>query len=394
MKRESFAFLPSVLLAACVLSSCSGLEPESNRGDEGKDLVQTGGSVQMQTEDPVQMQTLDEIWDEWDEALQEDYENLSFEDGIKLEKPEEIGIFNFVQSDDILDYESAIDAEFVPKKRWDEKYYEKNPKTSPPGPEYVNKKTGEMLLLGNQGFINYVRRKEAQEYDSDSPDVETVYLDRDYSDRKISLRDGDIMLSDALRLAERMAAKWEKAVPQDLESRPRRVYICPSTIADGKYVLYFLFEKCYKGVNILTENRTIKRPNDEPLSVQYLDWADDGIVVASCKEAETFLSQGGIVEKEGESEELKTIVSLKSALRLLEDKMAGYHMNSIRKIALSYRFVELPREDKPEYQGSFPGGSRYEARPCWVFYFAEDQGQEEFALVDCKDGAVDYIKNY
>lgn len=367
----------SLLLLLCLsilLQGCNGLEPQNNAvsNEEQSELIKK--------------ETLDEIWSTWDETLSFQYENIDFVEGIKLEKPEEISVSKFVQAGNVLDSEKQIFDTFLSGKM-KKKYYRKNPNTDPPGPEYVDSKTGEQLYLGDMGFLYYIKNFAAEGYEEDSN--ETIYLNRKYEDREVELRDGKILLSEAVLLAEKMTTKWKKITHDEFDVRIHKVEICNSKNNKEKKVLVFYFEKCYKGVNTLVERKTLWTDADTPLALEYIPCYDDKVTVSSCEEADVFLTNTGIVKKKETVTVLDKIISLESALKILQERMAGYHKNTVKKIALSYRFCN-PKGETCKHRA----GEEYETSPCWVFYFNEEVNKEEFALVDCQTGAIDYIRNY
>ena len=53
--------------------------------------------------------------------------------------------------------------------------------------------------------------------------------------------------------------------------------------------------------------------------------------------------------------------------------------------------TELQRAGK---ESEHEAGEKYTTSPCYLMLFSEKENQEEFALVDCKTGTVDYVRNY
>lgn len=312
--------------------------------------------------------------------LRKEYKNLEIPADLDIEMPEEIGVYRFVQADDVLDQKERIFNEFIPKKRRQEKYYKEDSggRTQPRGPEYVDIETGEHLYLGDTGFFNYQRNDKVENYD-DTEILETIYLNRPYTEKKYRLRDGKILLSEAVKLAEEAVKRWEGIVDHDFETRVRKVDVYPSK-DKGKRVLVFSFEKCYKGVNVMAD---IDTEEGALLSNEVL-CNDDQVIVASCKGAESYLSTEGIIYKKETIKGLDQIVSLESALHQVEGKMAG----QVTRIALSY----LLCNPKGEFC-SHEAGEEYVSKPYWVIYSCEDTGHEEYAMVDCRTGEVHHVKN-
>lgn len=81
--------------------------------------------------------------------LRKEYKNLEIPADLDIEMPEEIGVYRFVQADDVLDQKERIFNEFIPKKRRQEKYYKEDSggRTQPRGPEYVDIETGEHFVV-------------------------------------------------------------------------------------------------------------------------------------------------------------------------------------------------------------------------------------------------------
>lgn len=362
MKKNKFMVM--LLLLSCILAGgCTDDKSE-------QDTIEKMGE-----ESSVKRQTLGEIWDTWDEVLEKKYKNIEVSPELCLEKPEEAGVFCFVQSDDIVARKEQIFDEFIPKDRRIKRYYrESDPRMQPNGPEYVNKKSGEHLYLGNTGFFNYQKRP-VEDYD-ETMLVETVSLRRPYVDKKYMLEDGEILLGDAVKLAEALVERWEDTVDYDLGTRAHKVDIYSSK---GKHILVFSFEKYYKGINIMTDMDMNKDRQTNEVSCY-----DDEVVVTSCKGADAYVSTTGIIYKRRMIKKLDQIVSLESALNQIEGKMAG----QIERITLSYRLYN------PQVGScGIEGGAEYVSKLYWVFYFCEETGNEHYAMVDCRTGEAEYVRN-
>ncbi len=375
MKTKNYTLL--LLCSMLILVGCSNLEPD---WDQKK-------KEQPQQETALEKKTLQEIWSKWDETLAEKYENISFASDLSLEQPDNVYIAKLIQAADVLEKEQQILDAYIPKERYQKKYYKKEAGTNPPGPEYSDTKTGEWFGLGDNGFLNYEKNKYVGEYESEIE--ETIFLNRPYKDKKVMLRDGEILLSEAVTLADEQIKKWESLVPNDYTARVRKVDICVSSKVSQKKVLRFYYEKCFKKINILTDQRVLTTDADIPLSVEYIPCFDDVVTVASVKEAEGFNTNAGVVYEKEVVKELPQIISLEGALEKVSEVMAAYHMNTVKKITLSYRLCNSQGE-----LCQHGAGTIYETNPCWVFYFNEKKDSEEFAIVDCQTGSVDYIRNY
>lgn len=192
-----------------------------------------------------------------------------------------------------------------------------------------------------------------------------------------------------MELAKKEEEKWEKAVVKNvLKSRPSKVDVYKSG-EDGSVSLRFCFRKTYHGVEELVQKKLMESADTKSLSVEYADCYDDQIVVSSCKGADSFLSNEGVMYEAEKQKEIKTVLSLQSALKLVSKELPSYHGYHISKISLCYRMCsDAGKESKHE------AGEKYTTSPCYLMLFSEKENQEEFALVDCKTGTVDYVRNY
>lgn len=139
----------------------------------------------------------------------------------------------------------------------------------------------------------------------------------------------------------------------------------------------------------LVQKKLMESADTKSLSVEYADCYDDQIVVSSCKGADSFLSNEGVMYEAGKQKEIKTVLSLQSALKLVSKELPSYHGYHISKISLCYRMCsDAGKESEHE------AGEKYTTSPCYLMLFSEKENQEEFALVDCKTGTVDYVRNY
>ena len=104
---------------------------------------------------------------------------------------------------------------------------------------------------------------------------------------------------------------------------------------------------------------------------------------------EKLLQREAYLKQARKQKEIKTVLSLQSALKLVSKELPSYHGYHISKISLCYRMCsDAGKESEHE------AGEKYTTSPCYLMLFSEKENQEEFALVDCKTGTVDYVRNY
>lgn len=367
------------LLAAVtgILVSCSEAEPEHEDRDKNK-IIEESLPV-------LEKKSPDEIWRTWDPVLQASYDNVWLGPQIRLEKPEEIGVFTFEQRELTEEEQDRVLTEFVPDRQ---KKYESRPENvNPPGVEYDNPVTGEHLGVGTNGFVYYMKNDKVSAAEQGELE-ETIFLDRKYKNKSFRLRDGKISIKKAVKLAEQMENRWEKTVEAECSHRLRKVEVYASEEDEDIKNLVFTFEKCYKGVSILTAKSTVEDGEKGLLSEEDVPYYDDKVIVSSVKEAEAFSSNAGLIKVKTE-EKSGEILSLRSAIQLFSDKIEGHFIHEVKSIKLSYRFCNEEGENCQLLEGT-----EYKAHPCWVFWMDEEPDMEEFALVDCSTGEVKYVRNY
>lgn len=363
-------FLLILLSLSCMVTACQK-EEKADKEEQG-----------------LKKQSLDTIWNQWGDTIKNCDKNIVFDGKIQCEKPEEVAVNLLVQVDAILEKKEQIRKMYVPDKQFDRKYYKENPNTVPEGPEYINEKTGQMWLIGNNGFLNYSNHSDDQNYDGDAVE-KTVFVNRSFQDETVELKDGKIALSQAIAMAQKEEDKWREVTGDVCEARPKKIEILPSAKGGKEKALCIYFEKSYKGVGILTEYRTLETSADKPLSVDYIPCYDDVLTITSVKNVERILSNAGAVKCEKVERKLDKIISLESAIQIMEKELAQYHEFTISHIELCYRYLN----DKGE-KCLHEAGDEYRTSPCWVFRLNEEKNKEEFVLVDCETGKMDYVKNY
>lgn len=68
----------------------------------------------------------------------------------------------------------------------------------------MDEKTGLTWIIGDNGFINYSRSSDDTNYLDGEEDIEkTIFVNRPYQDEEVALKDGKIMLSEAISMAQK-----------------------------------------------------------------------------------------------------------------------------------------------------------------------------------------------
>ena len=148
----------------------------------GCDYIQSPEEVAGENKNDLQYVNMDGLGRELADIRSTSFENLDIKNCAFFDVPDKMYEAKLLQAGDLLQKENQIFESYVPKKRFKKKYYKKNPNSSPPGPEYENTETGERLLLGNNGFINYRKSEESNEIEEENL-FETVWLDRKYENK-------------------------------------------------------------------------------------------------------------------------------------------------------------------------------------------------------------------
>ena len=162
----------------------------------GCDYIQSPEEAAGENKNDLQYVNMDGLRRELADIRSTSFENLDIKNCAFFDVPDKMYEAKLLQAGDLLQKENQIFESYVPKKTFKKKYYKKNPNSSPPGPEYENTETGERLLLGNNGFINYRKSEKSDEIEEENL-LETVWLDRKYENKTYQLQDGTISLKQA-----------------------------------------------------------------------------------------------------------------------------------------------------------------------------------------------------
>ena len=108
---KQYIHLLSVLLMTLLLATACQSARESTKND---------------TQNTVQKESIDTIWNTWDEALKESYNNIYFEKNLQCEKPQEVAVYQMEQAGNVDEKAEQIRKEYVPDKEFHKKYYKES----------------------------------------------------------------------------------------------------------------------------------------------------------------------------------------------------------------------------------------------------------------------------
>lgn len=320
----------------------------------------------------IQFDTIAHIFDTAKEVMEKPYANLRFNRKLELTEPECCGKLRFrvVKGFD-QEYKTLF-----PKYAgddYDEKYISVKPNIVPKGPDYENEATGEQISVGENGFFAYKVNVPAAAV------TDTILMENGYEDSTVALADGEIRLSEAAKRAQEIADTFTDAVGDS----PYRLYKANilQNEETGKNILKFTFQVQYGDIGLHCMNDSLE---NDGFQVYYAT----EIYIESKEEYHIINQQ--LYETPVMEEEFDRIVTLETALKLVTDKLADYHVYDVEGIALEYQLSSVKNRKEDRGKVTEPG-EEYTAVPYWVIYLDITDDQEVYASVNCETGKIKFI---
>ena len=376
-----FAFkITLVCLTLITFTSCTVAPPS-----EVIDDINRKNSREKDDErnDEIKYDTLENIYDSIDEVLSQEYENLKLHNSININRPKELPVLDLEQ---VSNYDKKFDTianALIHQDRFNKKYIDYTPNTTPPGPEYKDTATGEHLGVGDNGFVYY----EAPGFTmrSDTQLVKTVYLnDKDEIQKSYELKDGVMKVSDAITKAEEFLENTWQPISDDLPYIIDYINICK---LEDKYFYEIALAKNYKDVYI---NNIFNLCKDI-----HLVCFENTIIIDSTENISNFaVTMGTAFVKEEVATEDK-YVTLESALDMVRKKLAEYEIFDILSIQLRYapKILREEEDDVDELMIRGDAGAKLEARPHWAFVLDMTPGYEKVIWIDAITGEMRMMFN-
>ena len=376
--RKIVATLIALLLMSSI-TSC-GVAPPSEVIDD----INRKNSREKDDErnDEIKYDTLENIYDSIDEVLSKDYENLKLHNSININRPKELPILKLER---VSNYDKKFDTianALIHQDRFNKKYIDYTPKTSPPGPEYKDTVTGEHLGVGDNGFVYYEAPGFRMSFDTQL--VKTVYPhEKDEIQKSYELKDGDMKVSDAVAKVEEFLENIWQPISGDLPYVINFIDVCK---LEGNYLYRVALTKNYKDVYI---NDTLNFCLDINLT-----YFENTIIIDSTENISNFAVTMGAISVNEEIATENKYVTLESALDMVRNKLAEYEIFDILSIQLRYAPAILEiEEDKREMLLWTSAGMEYEARPHWAFLLDNTPSHEQVIWVDAITGEMKIMFN-
>ena len=331
----------------------------------------------------IEYDTLENIYNSIDEVLGKEYENLNLHNSININRPKELPILKLEQ---VSNYDKKFDTianALIHQDRFNKKYIDYAPNTSPPGPEYKDTATGEHLGVGDNGFVYY--EAPGYEMSSDAQLVKTIYPhDKDETDKSYELKDGEMKVSDAITKAEEFLENTWQPISDDLPYIIDHRDICK---LEDKYFYKIALAKNYKDIYI---NNTFNTCIDIELTC-----FENTIIIESTENISNLaVTMGAVFVNEEVATEDK-YVTLESALDMVRNKLAEYEIFDILSIQLRYapKLLLEQEDDSGEVLLKTDAGTKLEARPHWAFVLDRTHGYEQIIWVDAITGEMRIMFN-
>ena len=264
------------------------------------------------------------------------------------------------------------------------------------GESYDDKKTKKGFNISDNGFMSYyagvtydylmdeeekVQFIQEKEYDMDIDDISEI---------RIAFGNNESGLSD-------MCEKAEKWLETNMQVQQLAYHVSDAIVRTVKYpesekestVLSLCAELKYKGISLNDHFSMFFDDSDEVINRYTTNINYD------VPDSVTFFSGGDGKIKLDSAESLEKIVDFKSAVKLVNKKMADFNKLKVEKIMPLYTIYSIYNVDKHEYISQ--PGRKVEARPVYAFLFNkkeenEDLGiskeYEHFILVDMETGEL------
>lgn len=324
-----------------------------------------------------------------DELAASKYDNLEIPKSLDITRVEKLSNMNLKQCD-IEDYNRTVDIKFFQDniKAMGYKYDEKcviddNHKTVPYGRYYVsNDEDGVYIATGHTGFFS------VQFFDeSDYEIVEDFYVLSPYEDKEYDLIGGSLKVSEAVELYENLEKKYIDELGYDIPvPKVYRVSLLKNEAGEQIYGIEAQSE--FDGVPVFEVNDTYARSGLEYYNIR----GSIGEITGPHMTDKNNVTYQGTPREIIATEPIDKIICIKEAADILNRKLSGYKVNTLKNIRIEYLLFEDFKPVYVEDEEEAPEMT-YHAKPYWVFVFDSTTDNEIIGLVDCVTGEVGLVYN-
>lgn len=373
--------LIGVLLSICLLTGCQQA-PEQVKERMNSDAEME----QMQATDCTYC-TVDELKKISRDTISYEPSNIALPDKIDFSDLEAVGTVTFQAQENYMDKREEIAEYFgIDNPKWE--FYEESTNWC----QYDGEK--EFICVGDEGFLSYEKGKVYQSALKEQypKTVSKLHLNRESITGIECQFDGKVEnIENSIVYAEQWINQF-KYLNHDFDYKLRTIYV--REYLDGNNQLSMLYQLMYKGVGL--SYITYEMFTDE----QYQLFIT---AINSCVEIEmedsstvagfTIENNVNVIQEEMADE----VIDFESALRLVEEKMAGYSKLDVAEVRIEY--VLEPQYDTSKPDNAYLPGVVMHARPVYSFWIAHggvddsDLGINEsnemvYIYVDMLDGTV------
>lgn len=367
-KYQLYLYVVALGLSLCA-TGCAKTPDEVQKNIDYKKQAETNTE---QSSDK-KYKTLKEIWASKDQALQKKYQNLKISDKLKIREVDSCNEEEF----EVVDGFASKDKELFKKyigKDYNEKYWSDGANLNPPGPEYSDEDHGFYAGISNNGFFMWSNENEIS-LDMETKEEAVYNLLTNYEDKSYEVSDGELKVSEAVKMAEAAMKKWSEDSGDSL-TIPYQAVV--SKIKDsGKYCIAVNFQKLYENVPLF-----VRIVNENNLGKQKINSMDGVEICITKKEGVSSINNQNILKHVKTIKQDDKIVSIEGALDSANQLLASYHVYTVNEIGIQYIFI--PENYKDDDKKS--AGRKYTTKPYWIIGFEDSDDKDMFVAVDCETG--------
>ena len=363
---------------------------------------------------------LDEARAELDRLSLPDYPNLTFRDGISVEMPEKLSLYELIGVGDFdLKWGDALQHYWVPDEAWNDKYYISDDGKYAWGQRYEGISSDGQNWKANiwcTGTVLYsVGEAENQFLISVGQPMAhtTTAILEEYDvlcgipDGEVKLRDGSISYADAVDMAQSFADDW--LAQTDLQTGLTVKYLRVCEDENGVPFIHIMYRKTFDGVQIADVEDNYHSLDESwatsPFNTGYMEFSAEDAIINSVSGVGMFGAGAGSLVPYDEARELSKIVPLSTACEILSEELAEYTVYNVQGVELEYHLYRLgndqPEEtyrvgvsDRQASIAKYVSWDVFTTDLKWTFYVNTVYGEELIFMVDCVTGEVTLIDNH
>lgn len=328
---------------------------------------------------------IEHLLDNQEQVLEKEYQNIQLLDTIQIEQPDEVCVLSMKLCEGFATEEKVkkIISAFFQKDDYEEKiknYKEEEWASGNVLGFHVNTEK-DRAILQDDGFCCLCREKQSVFVENLSSIYHIDWKDK-YGDCVLNGKKRSI--DEAVKDVNDWCNENWKLMEPNYFYQVKNVYKCKDKTGD-----FLFFEVCKNYRGIPFEDINFMAENEESYfnSILEVTMREEGIISG-------IRNNNFCYEIESEQNHSDKLIGLGEALQIVEQKMAGSHINEIIDIDIKYEIKWIG--DKEKESVNTPG-TKFEARPVWSliidapkYQSANGQWARKFINVDMVTGEVMY----